>query len=229
MKESGQSNHDIRALVEQSEERFAKRFPDLQPSGMGRRATLRSMAFKEVAATLQMDVKTVRQKWRRASIEPRRVRAAERERFDYLGVEVTESFRRMLSNIAGTLKTGQYALAAVKGQLTKLAGNYPHPAPVLSRLIVLVLEAQQAMKDLEPIGICPWCKNVASLRDTCTACHGAGWMTEGKRAIVPKLLHQSDLTLTNGKPATTDTSKQAESPGDDSSSDTEDPLPWDLP
>ncbi len=221
------TNHEIRALVEQSEERFARRFPDLQPSGMGRRATLRSMAFKEVAATLQMDVKTVRQKWRRASVEPRRVRKEERERFDYLGVEVSESFRRMLANIAGTLKTGQYAMSAIKGQLTKLAGNYPHPAPVLSRLIVLVLEAQQALKDLEPVGICPWCKNVAGLRDACTACHGAGWLIAGKRAIVPKLLQQSDVTFANGKPVTTDTTDQAATP-DLEAPPPDDPLPWEL-
>lgn len=219
------TNHDIRALVEQAEERFAKRYPDLQPTGIGRRATLRSMAMKEVAATLQMDVKTVRQKWRRAGIEPRRIRAAEKERFDYLGVEVTESFRRMLSNIAGTLKTSQYALSAVKGQLTKLGGNYPHPAPVLGRLLNLVIETHQALKDLEPVGICPWCKNVATLRDACTACHGAGWLPAGKQAIVPKLLRQSDLTLTNGKPATTDTSKQAASPVEEEPP--EEPFPWD--
>jgi hypothetical protein len=220
------TNHDIRALVEQAEERFAKRYPDLTPSGMGKRATLRSMAFKEVAATLQMDVKTVRQKWRRAGIEPRRVRKGERERFDYLGVEVSESFRRMLGNIAGILKTAQYAVSAVRGQITKLAGNYPHPAPIVGRLLNNLNETHDALKALEPVGICPWCKNVAGLRERCTACFSSGWLPASKQAIVPKLLQQTDVTMADGThiQTNTDTSKQSSAP--EPAPPEEEPLPW---
>lgn len=207
------SNHEVRAMVEQAEERFSKAYPDLETQGVGRRRSIRSMAMNEVASVLGIEVAIVRQKYKRAGIEPRPVRKQERERFDYLGVPVTEAYRRMLPNIAGTLNTGTYALGSVKANLTKLVGKYPMPAPLVQRVLVAVDEAMQLLKGLVPVGICPWCKNVETLRDKCVACHGAGYLVASKKNIVPAMLQNRDTTMSGGKISSSiKVEKQAEVP-----------------
>lgn len=222
------TKHDVRALVEQAETRLAALYPDVEPHGGGKRRTLRSMAFAEVADKLQIEVKTVRQQYRRAGLEPRRVRKEERERFDYLGVEVSEQFRRMLATVHSSLRTCSYALTASKANLTKLVGKYPMPAPLVQRTLVAIDEAAQLLKGLVPVGLCPWCKNVVSIREQCTTCHGSGFLPEAKKNIVPAALRAPGVTMRNGRLSDTDTTQQAAVPNSEPPPPPEEPMPWDL-
>jgi len=87
----------IRAEVEKAEVRFSETYPDTDKSGPGKRATIRSMALRYVADKLDVKLHTVQSKYYRAGKSPRPATRRERNHFDMLGVEVSESYRQTLA------------------------------------------------------------------------------------------------------------------------------------
>ncbi len=156
------------------------------------------MAMKSVAEKLDIPLSTVQTKWRRAATNPRRVRATERETFDYLGVEVTESFRRMLRKVLDAVQVAQGHLSTAKSAMAAMAAVHPFPEPKLKHWLGELDALTQRTKGLMPVGVCPWCKNTKTYRDNCVACFGTGYMLRHQAHAVPERLKEPGLIVQNG-------------------------------
>lgn len=188
----------IRAKVEKAELRFEELYPDSPKSGMGRRKTIRGMAFDSVAEELGIKPESVRQAYRRSKVEPRRQTPRERQEFDYLGVEVSELYRRMLGQVLTGVRTCAQRLSAAKVALATVAAKHPFPEPKLKQWLVDFDALFQRTKGLLPLGICPWCKNTRHYRDNCPACYGSGYLVRAQAHAVPARLKEASVIIQNG-------------------------------
>lgn len=192
------TNAQLRAEVEKAEARFEETYPDIPSSGSGRRATIRSMAMKHVAEKLGIPMATVQTKWRRASTNPRRATPREKEHFNYLGVDVSESYRRMLGKVLNAVQSAQRHLSSAKSAMAAMAATNPFPEPKLKQWLGELDELFQRTKGMAPVGVCPWCKNTKSYRDNCPACFGTGYMLRHQAHAVPERLKEPGLIIQNG-------------------------------
>jgi len=230
------TNAQIRAEVEKTEARFEETYPDVPSSGPGRRATIRSMAMKHVAEKFDIPLSTIQTKWRRAATNPRRATPRERENFDFLGVEVSESYRRMLGKVLNATKSALQHISSAKSAMAAMAAVHPFPEPKLKQWLGELDELYQRTKGLTPVGICPWCKNTKTYRDNCVACFGSGYMLRHQAHAVPERLKEPGLIVQNGHEKRVkdlgqaiDRQLEPEPPNADNvpgSDFPEDPLPW---
>lgn len=192
------TNAQLRAEVEKAEARFEELYPDAPSSGPGRRATIRSMAMKHVAEKLDIPIGTVQTKWRRAATNPRRPTKREKENFDYLGVEVSETYRRMLGRVLSAVQSAMGHLSSAKSVIAAMAATQPFPEPKLKQWLGELDALHQRTKGLLPVGVCPWCKNTKTYRDGCVACFGTGYMLRHQAHAVPERLKEKGLIVQNG-------------------------------
>lgn len=223
------TNAQVRLEVEKAEARFEEMYPDAPTSGPGRRATIRSMAMKHVAEKLDVPLGTVQTKWRRAATSPRAKTKRERENFDYLDVEVSEFYRKMLGRVLSGIQNTLGHLSSAKSAIAALAATQPFPEPKLKQWLGEFDALYQRTKGLTPVGVCPWCKNTRTYRDTCVACFGTGYMLRHQAHSVPARLKEPGLIIQNGHEKRVKDLGQAPDkaepilPGD---ADNGDPLPW---
>ncbi len=192
------TNAQVRELVEKAEARFEETYPDTAKSGPGRRATIRSMALKHVAEKLDMPLSTVQTKYRRAATNPRPKTKREKEHFDFLGVEVTELYRKTLSRVLSGVQSALHHLSATKSAMASMAATQPFPEPKLKQWLGEFDSLYQRTKGLLPVGVCPWCKNTKTYRDNCVACFGTGYMLRHQTHAVPERLKEPGLIIQNG-------------------------------
>ncbi len=192
------TNDQIRAEVEKAEARFEETYPDTVKSGKGRRATIRSMAFQHVAEKFDMKLGTVAKKWQRARGAPRRHTKRERDQLDYLGVDVSEAYRRMLGSVLNGVRTCQQRLMGAKGALAAVAARHPFPEPKLKQWLEEFDSLAQRTRGLFPVGLCPWCKNTKTYRPNCAACFGTGYMMRAQLHAVPARLKEPGIIIQHG-------------------------------
>lgn len=193
-------NADICALVLKAEPALEELYPDTPKSGAGRRATIRSMAITQVAAKHGLTEEAIRKALRRANKRPVKPRAlgSGENRFEFLGVDVSAAFRSKLSDIVSGMKAMSRQLTSAKTSLTTLAAKHGLPPPYLKAWLEEFDSLQARTRSLQPVGVCPWCKNTKSYRDKCPACYGSGWLIRAKAHAVPKRLKQADVVIQNG-------------------------------
>ena len=193
------TNAQVRLEVEKAEKRFEDTYPDTPSSGPGRRATIRSMAMKHVAEKLDMPIGTVQTKWRRAATNPRPKTVRERENFDFLGVEVSELYRKMLGRVLTGVKGALGHLSSAKSAMASTAATQPFPEHQLKRWLEDFDALYQRTKGLVPVGVCPWCKNTKTARDSCVPCARTGYMLRVQQNAVPQRLKEdSKLVIQDG-------------------------------
>lgn len=220
------TNADVRLEVEKAEARMEEIYPDAPSSGPGRRATIRSMAMKAVAEKLGIPVATVQTKWRRAATNPRRATPRERENFDYLGVEVSELYRKMLGKVLSAVQSASGHLSSAKSAMAAMAAVHPFPEPKLKQWLGELDALAQRTKGLMPVGVCPWCKNTKSYRDSCVACFGSGYMLRHQAHAVPERLKEPGVIVQNGHEKHVKDLGQAQDRAEPTVSADEDALPW---
>lgn len=231
------TNAQVRLEVEKAEARFEELYPDAPTSGPGRRATIRSMAMKHVAEKLDVPLGTIQTKWRRAATTPRQKTKREREHFDYLGVEVSELYRKMLGRVLSGVQNTLSHLSSAKSALAAMAATQPFPEPKLKQWLGEFDALYQRTKGLMPVGVCPWCKNTKTYRDGCVACFGTGYMLRHQAHAVPARLKEAAVIVQHGHEKRVKDLGQApdkltaeeltsEATLDAMLSTQEDPLPW---
>jgi hypothetical protein len=213
----------IRAEVEKAEARFTETYPDTDKSGPGKRATIRSMALRHVADKLDLKLHTVQSKYYRAGKSPRPPTKRERSHFDMLGVEVSESYRQTLGKVLSGVQSCVTHLNTAKQALARLAATQPFPEPKFKQWLGEFDSLYQRTKGMLPVGICPWCKNLKSYRDTCVSCYGTGYMLRQQQHAVPERLKSADVVIQGGYEKKVNGSAQA---SDRPPPPAEDPLPW---
>lgn len=192
------TNAQIRAEVEKAELRFEEIYPDSPKAGMGRRKTIRGMAMDHVAEKLGLKLDSVRRAYTRSKKEPRRLTVREREQFDFLGIEVSEAYRRMLGSVLTSVKTCQQRLGSAKAALAAAVAKHPFPEPKMKQWLAEFDELYQRTKGLMPVGVCPWCKNTKHYRDNCPACFGSGYLMRAQSHAVPARLKDPGVIIQNG-------------------------------
>lgn len=213
----------IRAAVEKAELHFADIYPDSPKSGGGRVKTIRGMAIDHVAEKLGLQRESVVKAYQRSKREPRRQTKREVEHFDYLGVEVNEHFRRMLSSLLTSFRSAMKQLTVVKGHLTTAHAKFGLPEPKLKGWLEEFDSLYQRTKSMQPVGVCPWCKNTKTYKPNCAACFGTGWLTRAQSHAVPDRLRQSDVVIQHGHELKVKNLEQAEPVAEEQ---TEETFPW---
>ena len=214
---------DIALLIAKAEPKLEEIYPDSPQSGRGRRATIRSMAVTQVAQQIGMTEAAVwkaLQRSKKSTPKPKPLNSGE-HRFEFLGVDVTPAFRAQLSAIVTAMKAMSRQLSAAKTSLTTLAVKHGIPAPYLKVWLEEFDALANRTRSLQPVGICPWCKNTATYRKGCVACYGSGWLIRAKAHAVPERLKQPNVVIQNGDEKRVNPDKQAADPV------TQDSNPWD--
>lgn len=217
------TNAQIRAEVEKAEARFAETYPDTPRSGGGRRATIRSMALQHVAEKLDIPLNTVCTKYRRAATNPRPPTKREREHFELLGVDVSESYRAMLGRVLSGVQGCLRHLASAKSAIASVAATQPFPEPKLKQFLGEFDALYQRAKGLTPVGICPWCKNTKTYRDKCVSCFGTGYMMRHQQHAVPARLKEPGVIIQNGHELRSSKLAQADDPENTGKTDAQEP------
>ena len=182
--------------------------PLLESRGVsGRAKTARGIARVRVSAELGIKPESVRRREVRGKVREKwakKKKEADEKLtpapvINMLGMEVTEEFiaetvkvHQLLQRVVVHLTSAQAALTA--------AGNTGAAIPVARRTrLYEEIHAVAAMaRSYLPVSLCPYCKGLPQLQESCTACVNSGWLSAGAAAGVPKdLWLEGDKAVVN--------------------------------
>lgn len=99
--------------------------------------------------------------------------------------QVAEVKKRMQS-IVNKLEATQRELTSLRNKVAE--EQLPFHLPRAAGLVTEVQAAAKLARDLLPVSLCPYCKDLPAVRELCLSCMGTGCATEGAMRDIPKEL-----------------------------------------
>lgn len=126
-------------------------------------------------------------------------RKEQREAVDDLGMELEEEFAAKLGAMKRLAIDCRKRMANVRGAITRLRNaELPVDHGDLERILAAADSMTAALKRLEPTHVCPYCKGVGGVQESCGGCAGKGWR-HGTDGVPKQLLSLPPMVSVGGQ------------------------------
>lgn len=180
-------NEQQRLMVELVEARTAeqKRVVVAASPGPGRPKTPRGRARDDVAAQLGVKPESVRQAEYR---HRKRDEANGTPGFNTFDIPLEEAFVAECLLIKGMTGDVARGLGRALKDMQRLTNADVELHGATERLLGKLEELELAVRGIAPAALCPYCKCIEGLTESCACCLGKGWVTKDELAGAPKEL-----------------------------------------
>jgi ParB-like chromosome segregation protein Spo0J len=158
-------------------------------------------AVARVAKAAGVDQKLLARAYRRHSQEePEKPREVEVKLHD-IGMPLEEPFKKQIGSIQYRVAMARDLVAKTKAHLAALR-TMPMPNRVRRNAEELAAQLEVLLGNMFPASLCPYCKGVAGVQESCALCEMQGWICQAKiESVDDKFFDQVDrIVMVAAKP-----------------------------